>query len=166
MLLFFDHLERATSNNVCTHRGLLSYSPHYQYNEGLHQSVPRMIPLRHIPALFIATIFTFGGLWPLWNRKAPILEFGLPEHIADSEAAQTVFIISSSRMTVMGLALYAFYYRRLYSAIDILMLCLGWAGVIDGYVCWREEVPDRAVFRALSGAIIAGLGALKLTEGR
>jgi hypothetical protein len=125
-----------------------------------------MIPLRHIPAIFIATTFTFGGLWPLWNRKAPMLEYGLPEQLVDSEAAQTIFIIYSSRMTVMGLALYAFYYRRLYSAIDILMLCLGWAGVIDGYVCWMEGVPGRAVFRASAGVIIAGLGALKLTEGR
>lgn len=125
-----------------------------------------MIPLHHIPSLFIATTFTFGGLWPLWDPKAPMLEFGLPEHIADSEAARTVFIVYASRMTVMGLVLYLFHYRRLYSAIDILMLCLGWAGVVDGYVCWKEGVPGRAVFRALSGAILAGLGALKFTEGR
>lgn len=64
-----------------------------------------MIRLRHLPALFLATSFTFGGLWPLWNAKAAeaaIHAFGLPDRIASSPEAQSTFIIYSSRMTIMG----------------------------------------------------------------
>lgn len=65
----------------------------------------------------------------------------------------------------MGLALYTFYFRRLYSAMDIIMMFLGWAGAVDGYICWKEDVPGKAMFRLLAGLVIAGLGAMGINGG-
>lgn len=104
----------------------------------------------------------------MWNAEAAeaaIHAFGLPDRIASSPEAQSTFTIYSSRMTIMGLALYMFYFRRLYSAMDIIMMLLGWAGAVDGYICWKEDVPGKAMFRLLSGLIIAALGAMGVNEG-
>lgn len=127
--------------------------------------IVNMIPLRHVPGLFLATTFTFGGLWPFWRPQDATREFGLPDRIATSKEANAVFTIYSSRMTTMGFMLYIFYYKRMFSSIDILLLTLGWAGVVDGIVCWREGVPGRAIFRAASGAVIAVMGGLGITAG-
>lgn len=95
-----------------------------------------------------------------------MLKFGLPERIASSPEAQSVFMVYSSRTTIMGVMLYTFWLKRMYSAMDIILICLGWAGVADGYVCWKEGVPGTGVFRLVSGLVLAGLGAAGITEGR
>lgn len=91
--------------------------------------------------------------------------FGFPPHIVTSQPAQSVMLVYSSRMTVIGIAMYVFYYRRMYSSIDVLLLCLGWAGVIDGYVCWKEGAERDGWFRLVSGMAIAVFGAIGITAG-
>lgn len=127
-----------------------------------------MVLLRHIPSLFLATTFTFGGLWPLWSKEAcqaAMRDFGLPPHVRDSSPAQSVMVVYSSRMTVMGLALYLFHYRKMYAAVDVILLCLGWAGAVDGYICWKEGAPNTALFRFCAGIAVATLGAFNVTAG-
>lgn len=38
-------------------------------------------------------------------------------------------------------------------------------GLADGYVCWQEGVPGRAVFRLASGLVIAAWGWFGMTAG-
>ncbi|KAK0743045.1 hypothetical protein B0T18DRAFT_330495, partial [Schizothecium vesticola] len=65
---------------------------------------------RHIPALFIASTRTVGGLWPtLGNTSAAILEFGLPSHIAHSPEARTASVAGAGRTTVIGVLMHVLY---------------------------------------------------------
>ncbi|KAF8151991.1 hypothetical protein K438DRAFT_381819 [Mycena galopus ATCC 62051] len=123
-----------------------------------------MIPLRHIPPLFVATALTFGGLLPFFNSAYAIREFGLPDHVAISSPAQSVMILSSGRGTAIGLALFAFYFQRKYAAFDTVLATCFYVGLVDGYVCWLEGVPGKALFRFGSGVLIAGWGFLGLTS--
>ncbi|KAJ6519175.1 hypothetical protein C8R45DRAFT_14168 [Mycena sanguinolenta] len=123
-----------------------------------------MIPLRHIPPLFVATALTFGGLWPVFDGPGAIRDFGLPERVAVSSPAQSVMILSSGRGTAIGLALFAFYFQRKYAAFDTVMASLLYVGLVDGYVCWLEGVPGKALFRFSSGVLIAGWGVLGFTS--
>ena len=122
--------------------------------------------LRHGPHLLVATALTFGGLMPFFNAEHAILEFGLPRRIATSQPAQAVMIVSSARITAIGLAIYAFHYQQMYSSVDILLACLGYVGLIDGYVCWKEGMPGRAVFRLTSGLLICAWGFFGVTAGQ
>ncbi|CAG8981796.1 hypothetical protein HYALB_00004739 [Hymenoscyphus albidus] len=121
--------------------------------------------LGHIPALFVATATTFGGLMPFFNAEHAILEFGLPQRIASSKPAQSVMILSSARISTLGLTLFVFYFQEKLAAVDTIMLLLGYVGLVDGYVCWLEGVPKKAMFRLASGLLIAGCGWFGLTEG-
>ena len=116
------------------------------------------IPLHHIPVLFVASALTFGGMWANWDPHAAALEFGLPQHVADSLPAQSVMILSSGRGSAIGLAILVLYFKKQYVAIDTILISLLYVGFIDGWICWREGVPNRAIFRALSGALIAAMG--------
>ena len=40
---------------------------------------------------------------------------------------------------------------------------LGYVGLIDGFVCWLEDVPSKAIFRTLSGILMAAWGWVGLT---
>ena len=121
--------------------------------------------LRHIPSLLVATATTFGGLMPFFNAEYAILEFGLPQRIAISKPAQSIMIVSSARIAAIGLALFTFYWQEKLAAVDTIMAILGYVGLVDGYVCWREGVPNKAVFRALSGALITAWGWFGMTAG-
>ena len=129
-----------------------------------------MFAIRHIPGLFVAATQAFGGPLPLPNAnwaRWPILEFGLPERIATSQPAQAIMMISGARTSVIGLAMLIFHYQQKWAEFDLMMLLLGsLVGLIDGYVCWAEGVPGRAVFRATSGAVIAAWGWFGLHAGQ
>ena len=125
-----------------------------------------MIPLRHIPPLLVTAALTFGGLMPFFNAQAAIEEFGLPEHVAISKPAQSVMMLSSARGSAIGIALFTFYFQRKYAAFDTVLAALLYVGFADGYICWIEGVPNKAIFRAASGAVIGGWGLLGLTSGR
>ncbi|KAK7064829.1 multicopper oxidase type 1, secreted [Favolaschia claudopus] len=122
-----------------------------------------MVPLRHIPPLFVAFALTFGGLYPFFDAPGAIREFGLPNHVATSSPAQSVMKLSSARGSAIGLALFAFYLRKQYAAFDTVLASLFYVGLVDGYVCWQEGVPGKALFRFCSGLIIGGWGFLGLT---
>jgi hypothetical protein len=102
---------------------------------------------------------------PFLNAEYAILEFGLPERIAVSKPAQSVMILSSGRITTLGLALFTFYFQRKLAAVDTILLLLGYVGLVDGYVCWLEGVPNKAIFRLASGLAIAAWGWFGMTEG-
>jgi hypothetical protein len=121
--------------------------------------------LFHIPPLLIAAALTFGGLMPFFNAEAAILEFGLPRRIAISKPAQSIMIVSSARISAIGMALFMFYFQEKLEAVDTILLILGYVGLVDGYVSWCEGVPGKAVFRTTSGLLIAAWGYFGMTAG-
>ena len=72
--------------------------------------MPLNFALLHIPPLLVAAALTFGGLIPFFNAEYAILEFGLPSRVAISKPAQSIMIVSSARITAIGLALLTFYF--------------------------------------------------------
>ncbi|KAL3478519.1 hypothetical protein BJX99DRAFT_224262 [Aspergillus californicus] len=121
--------------------------------------------LNHIPPLFVATTTTFGGLLPFFAAEYAIREFGLPERIATSQPAQAVMITGSARVTALGMAIFAFYSQGKFTEVDTIMTILGYVGLADGYVCWKEGVPGKGLFRAGSGLAIAAWGWWGMTTG-
>jgi hypothetical protein len=118
----------------------------------------------HIPTLFVATATTFGGLVPFFNAKYAIEEFGLPKRIATSKEAQSVMILSSARITALGACMLTFYFANKFAEVDTIMVVMGaYVGLVDGYVCWKEGVLNKAIFRTLSGAAIAAWGWFGMT---
>jgi hypothetical protein len=121
--------------------------------------------LSHVPALFIATALTFGGMVPIFNAKSAIREMGFPQRLYDSKEAQSIMTLGMGRTTVIGLALYTFYFQDKFVEVDALLSILGaYLGTIDAYVCVKEGVPGKAVFRGSSGAVIAAIGLLQTTS--
>ncbi|KAF2645169.1 hypothetical protein P280DRAFT_444626 [Massarina eburnea CBS 473.64] len=122
--------------------------------------------LAHIPTLFVATATTFGGLMPFFNAEAAIEELGLPKCIAASKDAQSAMILSSARVTALGACMFPFYFTGKFSQVDTFMVIMGaYVGAVDAYVCWKEGVPGKAVFRRASGAAIAAWGCFGMTGG-
>ena len=119
---------------------------------------------RHIPPLFIASAFTLGGLLPFWKPARAIREYGLPERIATSPTAHTAFAIYGSRVTIFGVTMWTFYFHGDFRALDTCMAMLFWAGVADGYLCWREGATGSAWFRFLSGVVVSSWGLLGMTS--
>jgi hypothetical protein len=75
-------------------------------------------------------------------------------------------VVSSARTTALGLLMFIFYQQGKFADVDIVMSVMGaYLGVADGYVCWKEGMPDKAVFRCVSGMVIAGCGMVGLTAG-
>jgi hypothetical protein len=130
------------------------------------QSFPANMPmpaLNHIPSLFLATTFTFGGMLPIFAPARAMHEFGFPAHIIASPEAQSVFNVYSSRMTAFGLAIYAFHWKGMYEAVDIVLMTMAYATVVDAWICWKEKAPGSAAFRGISGLVVAGLGLWGIT---
>jgi Domain of unknown function (DUF4267) len=121
--------------------------------------------LRHVPPLLVATVLTFGGLMPFFNAEYAILEFGLPKRLAISKPAQSIMMVSSARVTAIGLALFTLYFQENFAALDTILAVLGYVGLVDGYVYWLEDVPTKAVFRTISGVLIAAWGRFGMTVG-
>ncbi|KAB8073003.1 hypothetical protein BDV29DRAFT_158025 [Aspergillus leporis] len=120
---------------------------------------------RHSLPLSVATTTTFGGLIPFFDAEYAIRAFGLPQRVAISKPAQSVMITGTARTTAIGLALFTFYSQAKLEEVDTILIILGYVGLADGYVCWREGVPDKAVFRTVSGLVIAACGWFGMTAG-
>ncbi|KAL4810665.1 hypothetical protein BDV18DRAFT_155277 [Aspergillus unguis] len=121
--------------------------------------------LSHIPPLFVATSTMLGGLLPFFNAEKAILDFGLPPRIAASKPAQSIMILKCGRITALGMILWTFYAQGKLVEFDTVMTILGvYVGLVDGYVCWKEGVPGKAVFRAVSGLVIGAWGGYGLTS--
>lgn len=62
--------------------------------------------------------------------------------------------------------MFIFYQQERFADVDTVMLVMGaYLGLVDGYVCWKEGMSGKAVFRCVSGMVIAGFGMTSLTEG-
>ncbi|CEI61087.1 hypothetical protein FVEN_g13061 [Fusarium venenatum] len=119
--------------------------------------------LWHIPAVFVATAFTFGGLLPFISPARAMREYGLPERIANSQPAHTAFAIYGSRVSAYGLALWYFYLSGQYSTVDTLISLTFWWGAADLYVCLKAGAPGTAAWRLASSVLLSGWGYLGLT---
>lgn len=100
---------------------------------------------------------------PLWNPAGAIRAFGLSERFATSAEAQACFTVYGSRMTMIGVAMWIFYLRGDFEAVNtILALVGGYCSAVDAYICWREGIPGKAVFRGTAGLLVGGWGMLGL----
>lgn len=126
----------------------------------------RHFKVTHLLPLAVATLHASGGLIsPLIDSKGAILMFGLPERVAESPAAQTVFASGSIRTSAFGVLVWVFYLQRKLEAVDTVHLVMGtFLGLADSYVCWLAGVPGHAAFKATAGLLIAGWGAAGLTS--
>lgn len=114
--------------------------------------------LRHIAPLFVATTTTFGGLWPLWDARSAMLEFGFPAHIAETRATHPVMITSSARTSVLGALILVFYFQGNLSEMDTVIALFGtYIGLTDWWAL-RNENGGKAVFRLVSGLLIGTWG--------
>jgi hypothetical protein len=73
-------------------------------------------------------------------------------------------ITGSARITAIGLALSIFYSQGKLVEFDTVLSVLGYVGLVDGYVCWKEGVPAKGLFRAASGLSIAAWGCFGMTS--
>ncbi|KAI1761493.1 hypothetical protein GGR53DRAFT_23833 [Hypoxylon sp. FL1150] len=122
---------------------------------------------RHIPALFVATAMTFGGMWPLLDARAAMLEFGMPPRVAEAPAARPVFVVGNARTTVLGALVFIFYARGRLDAVDTILAVTGaYAGLVDSWVVWREGKSKNALFRLVSSWAVSAIGLVGFTAGR
>lgn len=122
---------------------------------------------RHIPALIAGTTMAFGGMWPILNARAAMLEFGLPARIADVPAARPVMVIGTVRTTCLGALMLYFYARGQWDVLDTFMAVTGtYAGLVDSWVLWREGQSRQAAFRLISSGLFSACGFAGLTAGR
>lgn len=107
----------------------------------------------------VASTMTFGGVWPIFNARGAMLEFGFPSHIASVPAAAPVMVIGQVRTTVIGLLVFLHYSRNQLDVVDTIMAITGaYAGLLDSYVVWKEGNRSMAVFRLISSGLIAAWG--------
>jgi hypothetical protein len=115
--------------------------------------------LRHIPALLAGSTMAFGGLWPLWDARGAMLEFGMPARIADAPQAAPVMAVGNARTSALGFVMLLFYFRNQFDTVDTILTVVGfWAGAVDCYVVWKEGQPRHAIFRLASSWILALAG--------
>ncbi|KAI0532846.1 hypothetical protein GGR58DRAFT_488758 [Xylaria digitata] len=76
---------------------------------------------RHIPGLIAASSMAFGGLWPIFDARGAMKEFGFPDRVANTPASVPVMIVGSARTTVLGVLMLLFYSRR-----QLISLTLSW----------------------------------------
>ncbi|OAQ98185.1 hypothetical protein LLEC1_08153 [Akanthomyces lecanii] len=121
---------------------------------------------RHMPALFAATTTSIGGFWPLFAPAGAMREFGFPEHVARSPAAQPVMAINGARTTVLGIIMLILYFRGMLEECDILLALMGgYLGLVDSCVCWRQGNPGKAVFRLMTSLGLGAWGFFGQTSG-
>ena len=102
---------------------------------------------------------TFGGIWPLFDARGAMLEFGLPARIADTPASSPVMVINGARTTIIGLLVFTFYSRNQLDLVDLVMAVTGtYAGLVDSYVVWKGGNSRKAVFRLVSSGLLAAWG--------
>ena len=52
----------------------------------------------------------------------------------------------------------------MFKAVDTILSLMLYVAMVDGWVCWQEGVPGRAVFRLCAGVVVGGWGLLGLTS--
>ncbi|KAI0415870.1 hypothetical protein F5X98DRAFT_345143 [Xylaria grammica] len=118
----------------------------------------------HIPALIAGSTMAFGGLWPMFDARGAMLEFGFPARVADTPAAAPVFVVGNARTTCLGFLMLLFYSRRQFAVVDTCLAVVGaYAGAVDSYVVWKEGNPRMALFRLVSSGFLSAWGYLGWT---
>ncbi|KAI0160763.1 hypothetical protein GGR57DRAFT_391778 [Xylariaceae sp. FL1272] len=108
----------------------------------------------------------FGGLWPMFDSRGAMRDFGFPNRIANSPEAAPVMVTGNVRTTVVGILMLLFYSRGQMDILDTFMaVCGAYAGLVDSYIVWREGNGRQAVFRLISSWLISAWGMLGWTEG-
>ena len=60
-------------------------------------------------------------------------------------------VIGQARTACIGLLVFLFYSRNQLDLIDLVMAVTGtYAGLVDGYVVWKEGNPRKATFRLIT----------------
>ena len=122
--------------------------------------------LRHIPALFAATLNIAGGATTLLNPRQAVTGFGFPPRVADSAGAAGLASIFGARATTLGVLILIFYARGQLAAVDTILAVLGvWSGIVDGYAVWAEGNPAKALLRLLGSWAVGACGLARLTQG-
>ncbi|KAH7305768.1 hypothetical protein B0I35DRAFT_361508 [Stachybotrys elegans] len=120
--------------------------------------------LRHIPALLSGTTMAFGGLWPLWDARGAMLEFGMPANVADAPSSAPVMAVGTARTSILGFIMLLFYYRQQFEIVDSILAVTGfWAGAVDCYIVWKLGNRRQAIFRLVSSWLLALTGYLGWT---
>ncbi|KAL1889089.1 hypothetical protein Sste5346_009154 [Sporothrix stenoceras] len=125
---------------------------------------------RHIPALFTAGAQCWGTVYPLMvgtgGTRAVMLQYGLPENIADVPEAWPAWNAGTARTCCLGLLMFWFYARRQYAVLDTFLVAIGgYLGLADCVLLWRQR-PKMAVFRLVASLAFAGTGLAGVTQGR
>ncbi|KAI0894391.1 hypothetical protein F4806DRAFT_498172 [Annulohypoxylon nitens] len=116
----------------------------------------RRIPPRHIPALFTATVMTFGETWLYLDVRAAMLEFGHPNHIASTPSAAAVMHTNKARTTFFSMRIYALYFRGNFITCDTILAILdAYSGTVDSYVVWKRGNPRKAGSRLVNSWLVS-----------
>lgn len=122
--------------------------------------------LAHLPALFVGTAMTFGGLLPLLRPSRATSEFGFPDRIANAPVAWPVMKAYGTRTTIIGLIVYTLYFQKRYTEVDTVVAIVGfYAGLVDAYIVGQEGKRAYALFRLVSSWALGACGYLGLTAG-
>ncbi|KAK4196042.1 hypothetical protein QBC40DRAFT_352086 [Triangularia verruculosa] len=126
-----------------------------------------LFSLTHLPALVLITANLLGGIWPIFDAPAAMLEFGFGPKIAHAPEAMPVMINGQARTTVLGAITLVFYLRGKYEEVDTLMAVYGiWAGLVDSALVWKWTGNRRwAAFRLGASWAFGVWGLMGLTGG-
>ncbi len=123
------------------------------------------IPPRHLFPLFTMTSVTLMSFPAYFNTPFAMHNlFGLPQRIATSPTASSPFILMTARIQAIGIMMCVFYAKGEYAAVDTVMAILGtWVTAVDVWICLKEGVRDKAVFRGVMGGLVGLCGWMGLT---
>jgi hypothetical protein len=76
----------------------------------------------------------------LWRTDAILQRRVRNLGIRLAKPAQSIMMVSSARVTAIGLALFTPYYQENFAVLDTIPAVLGYVDLVDGYVCWLEDV--------------------------
>ncbi len=119
--------------------------------------------LLHVPGLLVASLITYGGTKPILYPAAAVIEFGLPQSIADQPAAYPGFMSYGACVSIIGMSMWIFYLRGNLAAVDTMLSSILYLGAVEAYVFYLHGIPEGVIFRATAGVLIGGWGLLGMT---
>ncbi|KAK4178153.1 hypothetical protein QBC36DRAFT_210123, partial [Triangularia setosa] len=123
--------------------------------------------LTHLPALILITTTTLGGIWPIFDAPAAMLEFGFGPKIANCPETTPVMINGQSRTTILGTLALIFYLGGKYEEVDTLMAVYGtWAGVVDSVLVWKWTGNGKWAGFRLGASMVFGVWGLMGWTGK
>ncbi|KAK2601849.1 hypothetical protein QQS21_004632 [Conoideocrella luteorostrata] len=68
-------------------------------------------------------------------------------------------VVAPSRISITGFLIHALYAQGKFTDVDTVLMVLGiYAGIMDGYVSWREGAVKAAFTRAAAAFVVAAIG--------